>query len=58
MFVKRFQMAVFSLRLEFLRRERLFLGPIKYKPISSRVKMKKLVTRVTAYLGGAKGNRF
>lgn len=47
MFVKRFQMAIFSLCFEFLKRERLFLGPIEYKPISSHVKMKKLVTRVT-----------
>ena len=55
MFVKHFQMAVFSLCPEFLRRERFFLGLIEYTHIGSCVKKKKTCNSVD--LGVAKGNK-
>lgn len=50
MFVKRFHMAVFNSCLEFLRRERLFFGPMEYRPIGSCVKTKIFVTHANTLM--------
>lgn len=44
MFVKHFHMVVFNSCLEFLRRERLFFGPIKHSPVGSCMKTEIFVT--------------
>lgn len=46
MFVKHFQMTVFSLCLEFLRRERLFVGPVEYRSVGSYVRTKTFVAHI------------